>query len=852
MAGPGLDEAKAYMSKREIPQLFESLMTALMYQKPEDHIQFLGDCLSKAKKEDKINWHTFIEPLPPIPTSGAKIHSENESSDERKTSPIPQVASTSPALKKPEPLPPIVSDRDKKATPEVGEKQTIDDEASKPTSPPPQTLPVKKEQSIDDNEGLVEKGITPDIDNTAVELSTENGTAEVAEKELLADSSDKKAEKIDITVPVYFVLGGPGSGKGTQCEMIAQRYGYKHFSAGQLLRSVEKGTEIAQLVEKAAREGQLVPQEITIGLLKDALISLSSHAKGFLIDGFPREVGQGKQFENEVVECTGLIMFECSDETLRSRLASRAAASGRIDDNEEIIEKRLTFFHKTTMPVVDYYGEKAIRIDANRSVDEIFEDVVKYLDKAKPQMKESDTEDASASMPSSTSDNEKKIDTQHENETQSSQPPAAIVEEEIIAPVDEVVLGDLGVSRDFAKGILQGKEIIFVIGGPGCGKGTQCAKIVEKFGHKHLSIGDLLRNEVASASEVGKFISECMEKGELVPRHLVIRVLMNTMITDENSDKFIIDGYPRELVQAEEFEKEIAECTRVLYFHCPSDVMVERLLKRAETSGRADDNEETIKKRLVVFEQEVAPILEYFKMKDKLSEISAVEGPDEVFKVVCQDLEKLKQYSEKTEDMSAEKVKVDPKVVLENANIVFVLGGPGSGKGTQCERIIEKYGFCHLSTGDLLREEVQSGSKRAEALKAIMAKGELVSQDTILELLSEAMVRNKDCKGFLIDGFPRDVPQGEKFENEVGICKFILYFDCSNECMVERLLGRAKTSGRVDDNEETIKKRLNTFEAQTLPVIDVYEKQGKVRKINAERGIDAIFSDVTTALDALF
>jgi len=190
--------------------------------------------------------------------------------------------------------------------------------------------------------------------------------------------------------------------------------------------------------------------------------------------------------------------------------------------------------------------------------------------------------------------------------------------------------------------------------------------------------------------------------------------------------------------------------------------------------------------------------------------------------------------------------------VLKNANILFVLGGPGSGKGTQCEKIVGKYGFCHLSTGDLLREEVQSGSKRAEALKEIMGKGELVSQDTILELLSEAMVKRKDSKGFLIDGFPRDVPQGEKFENEVGTCKFILYFDCSNQCMVERLLGRAKTSGRVDDNEVTIKKRLKTFEDQTLPVLDVYDKQGKIRKVNAERGVDDIFSDVCVALDALF
>ena len=186
---------------------------------------------------------------------------------------------------------------------------------------------------------------------------------------------------------------------------------------------------------------------------------------------------------------------------------------------------------------------------------------------------------------------------------------------------------------------------------------------------------------------------------------------------------------------------------------------------------------------------------------------------------------------------------------LQGKNIVFVLGGPGSGKGTQCDKIVAKYGFYHLSTGDLLREELVSGSARADELKDIMAKGELVSMDTVLELVKEAMIKNKDCKGFLIDGFPRDVPQGEKFEREIVACKFILYFECSNEEMTKRLLERAKTSGRVDDNEETIKKRLKTFEDQTLPVVDKFSD--RVKKISAMGSVDEIFGNVCTALDTL-
>merc|ERR1712212_127847 len=130
---------------------------------------------------------------------------------------------------------------------------------------------------------------------------------------------------------------------------------------------------------------------------------------------------------------------------------------------------------------------------------------------------------------------------------------------------------------------------------------------------------------------------------------------------------------------------------------------------------------------------------------------------------------------------------------LAGKNIIFVLGGPGSGKGTQCEKIVEKYGFCHLSTGDLLREEVTQKSERADTLNALMKEGKLVPQEIILELLKDAMIARKDCNGFLIDGFPRDVPQGEKFEVTVGKCRVLLYFKCSNEEMTKRLMKRGES-----------------------------------------------------------
>ncbi|KAF4113768.1 hypothetical protein G5714_006313 [Onychostoma macrolepis] len=183
---------------------------------------------------------------------------------------------------------------------------------------------------------------------------------------------------------------------------------------------------------------------------------------------------------------------------------------------------------------------------------------------------------------------------------------------------------------------------------------------------------------------------------------------------------------------------------------------------------------------------------------------------------------------------------------------VLMSGGPGSGKGTQCEKIVAKYGYTHLSSGDLLRAEVASGSERGKQLQAIMQKGELVPLDTVLDMIKDAMIAKADVsKGYLIDGYPREVKQGEEFEKKIGAPALLLYIDAKAETMVKRLVKRGETSGRADDNEETIKKRLDLYYKATEPVIAYYEKRGIVRKINSELPVDEVFAIVVKAIDEL-
>lgn len=185
-----------------------------------------------------------------------------------------------------------------------------------------------------------------------------------------------------------------------------------------------------------------------------------------------------------------------------------------------------------------------------------------------------------------------------------------------------------------------------------------------------------------------------------------------------------------------------------------------------------------------------------------------------------------------------------------NVPVIFVIGGPGSGKGTQCDRIVKKYGFTHLSTGDLLRAEVASGSERGARLTDIMTKGQLVPMEEVLQLLKDAIINNlSTSKGFLIDGYPREVGQAICFEKEICKCTVILFFDVPDDIMKERLLERGKTSGRADDNEATITKRLDTFHQHTQPILDHFG--ATVKNITAIGTPEEIFSKVCEVIDAL-
>ncbi|XP_020689667.1 UMP-CMP kinase 3 isoform X1 [Dendrobium catenatum] len=178
----------------------------------------------------------------------------------------------------------------------------------------------------------------------------------------------------------------------------------------------------------------------------------------------------------------------------------------------------------------------------------------------------------------------------------------------------------------------------------------------------------------------------------------------------------------------------------------------------------------------------------------------------------------------------------------KGVKVVFVLGGPGSGKGTQCANIVRVFGFTHLSAGDLLRAEIKSGSENGTMIQNMIKEGKIVPSEVTIKLLEKAMLENGNDK-FLIDGFPRNEENRAAFEEVTKIePEFVLFFDCPEEEMERRLLGR--NQGRDDDNIETIRKRFKVFLESSLPVVDYYNLKGKVRKVDAAKPIDDVFESV--------
>jgi adenylate kinase len=186
---------------------------------------------------------------------------------------------------------------------------------------------------------------------------------------------------------------------------------------------------------------------------------------------------------------------------------------------------------------------------------------------------------------------------------------------------------------------------------------------------------------------------------------------------------------------------------------------------------------------------------------------------------------------------------------------IVLFGPPGAGKGTQSEKLIDKYQLIHLSTGDILRGEISAGTALGLEAKKLMDAGSLVPDEVVIGMISSKLDQNKNAKGFIFDGFPRTAAQAETLdkllENKNTSITKMLALEVDNDELTKRLLIRGKNSGRPDDqNEEIIRNRINEYNNKTAPLKNYYAAQGKFQSIDGIGTVDEIFENLCRIIDA--
>lgn len=186
---------------------------------------------------------------------------------------------------------------------------------------------------------------------------------------------------------------------------------------------------------------------------------------------------------------------------------------------------------------------------------------------------------------------------------------------------------------------------------------------------------------------------------------------------------------------------------------------------------------------------------------------------------------------------------------------LVIFGAPGSGKGTQSQRLKERYGLHHISTGDLLRDHIARGTELGKVADALISHGNLIPDELMLDILAKELDAHPEAKGVIFDGFPRTIPQAEELnkmlEKRGTKVHAVIGLEVPEEELTQRLIERGKASGRSDDNEATIAKRLDVYHRQTSPLKEFYNRRLAYYPINGSGSINDIFNSITSVVDPI-
>jgi adenylate kinase len=460
---------------------------------------------------------------------------------------------------------------------------------------------------------------------------------------------------------------------------------------------------------------------------------------------------------------------------------------------------------------------------------------------------------------------------------------------------------------------------VVLFGPPGAGKGTLTSMLTSKYGFKQVAIGDILREGSKEPTALGRMVKKSMDQGQLVQDEVVDALIRAKLRQQDYKQAVIFDGFPRTEYQAKFLDDLLNESGRTLNAAIYLDVSDEEISRRVPgriicqechtpfhetykpftfchncgstaSYRREDDKPGIFDIRLKNFHRLVVPVIEYYH---KAGLLTIVDGEGEVGTVYKRLLEVIEEVRQNTlrpatrEEVARIQALADVSETLPqeqatySLDIVF-LGSPGSGKGTQAEKLGKMFNLSHISTGDLFRANFKDNTELGRLAKSYIEKGELVPDDVTQEMVRDRLAQADVREGFILDGFPRNIGQANALTDMMTQMRRrlsgVLFLSVPDEAIVERLSGRLtcqvcqtsyhtlynppkkegicdKCGGQLfrrdDDEPETIRARLRTYYGQTAPLIAYYRALGLLYEINGAGEVSDIFDRVVAAVEAI-
>jgi adenylate kinase len=373
---------------------------------------------------------------------------------------------------------------------------------------------------------------------------------------------------------------------------------------------------------------------------------------------------------------------------------------------------------------------------------------------------------------------------------------------------------------------------LILFGPPGAGKGTQSNLLMSQYNLTYISTGDLLRKELKEGTPLGLEAKKIIESGGLVDDEIIVQIIGNAIHTNNGSEGFLFDGFPRTYVQAYILDGLFTglqtSLSKIFILDISDEECTRRLLQRAKEQNRSDDNETVIKTRLAEYHQKTLPLLEFYSDTDKLVRIDGIGDTAEVF-------ERINEHVE--EEINSKPVNI------------MIFGYPGSGKTTQARMLAREFNLTYISTSELLKDEVQSGSQLAAIIKPYFDKGLLVPDEIVIRLIERKLKEtNGNCRGFVFKGYPRTLVQAYildgilKKKNSAINC--VINLKVPHLELIKRLDARSRTPDCMpyDVSAATIVARLEEHGKRNDSVLRYYQNKMVLVDINGEGDKNEVYN----------